>query len=186
MPAACPTFPSLRALLPHLHVCPLLFLTLSALVSALPANCFIPTRSSPFTSSVCSPRDLPLLLMSSSALGFGQLCTSDLLLLLPSAPDQGGLGEPTVADGPSKASQQLTPRWLWHAPLIPARCTFLAGLCAYTCQSGCREVGSWAASLLQKHSHRAPGASFCTGKCVQGVVPWLANVGASIHLFISL
>lgn len=130
VPAACPnaTFPSLWALLPHLHVGPLLFLMLSALVPALPANCFIPTRSSPFAHSLpaCSPCDLPLLLVSFSALGFGQLCTSDLLLPLASAPDRGGLGEPTVVDSLSsapEAGQQLTPQWLWHARLIPARCT---------------------------------------------------------------
>jgi len=145
-----------------------------------------------FPRPACLPRDLPLLLINSSELVFGQLCTSNLLPL-PFAPDQGRVGRTNCRQtAPSlPLSVRLTADSLMAVActLNPSKMLFPGWCLLQTPVSqGCEEVKSLpsravpASTLLR--APLTPDSSFCVGKCVQGLYPALPMCNISkIHIW---
>lgn len=126
------------------------------------------------------PRDLPLLLINSSELVFGQLCTSNLLSPLPSAPDQRRVGRTncrqTAPPLPLAVSVTADSLMAVACTLNPSKMLCPGwSLLQTPVSQGCEEVKSLASRAVPAGTLLSapvtPGSSFCFGKRVQGLHP---------------
>lgn len=146
-----------------------------------------------FPHPACLPRDLPLLLINSSELVFGQLCNSNLLLPLPFAPDQRRFGRTncrqTAPPLPLEVSATADSLMAMVCTLNPSKMLFPGwSLLQTPVSQGCEEVKSLASRAVSAgtllRAPVTPGSSFCIGKCVQGLYPALPVWNISkIHIW---
>lgn len=130
-----------------------------------------------FPHPACLPRDLPLLLINSSELVFGQLCTSNLLLPLPFAPDWRRVEKTNCRQTapPLPLTVSVTADSLMTVACTLNRSKMLFpgwSLLQTPVSQGCEEVKALASRALPAGTLLTapvtPGSSFCVVKCVQG------------------
>lgn len=144
-----------------------------------------------FPHPACLPRDLPLLLINSSELVFGQLCNSNLLLPLPFAPDQRRFGRTncrqTAPPLPLEVSATADSLMAMVCTLNPSKMLFPGwSLLQTPVSQGYEEVKSLASRAVSAgtllRAPVTPGSSFCIGKCVQAPALPVWNI-SKIHIW---